>query len=654
MNFFQAQDQARRTTRWLILLFIVSVISLILLTELLFIAVMYYYHTGEDPGLWNFAAAFDPGFHASIITVVVLVVLLGSLYKTSQLSAGGHVVAELMDAQLVPANSDDPAQRRLLNVVEEMAIASGVPVPPVYIQQRERGINAFAAGLGNDDAIICVTRGTLEALDRNALQGVIAHEFSHILNGDMRMNIRITSILYGILLLGLLGARIMRYASYRRGSRNQGAGIAFVGVGLMAIGFGGSLFGTLIKATANRQREYLADASAVQFTRSTDGICSALKAIGGYSYGSRLLNPNADEISHFFFANGSSTWMQFLFATHPPLQQRILRLDPDWDGRYPKVSTSFTEKTITEELVDGKQETRRHKARLAAAVVLGEGLSQLAPQSAAADQAIHDARSLIAALPVALTSAARDPYHARALVYALLLSSDRRQRERQCRIIAEQAEPGVDSKLQSLYTILTAIGRDRYLPLVSMSLPALKSCSPQQINRFLNVMNRLIRDDNYISLFEWCLVTLITNNVSVNPPRVMAGRAERRGLAQLAIQTRVILSLLARSGEGDMDVRQRQFDSTLQALKLRPAAMYTTKDLRFETVNNALKQLDRLRPLEKQRLLEACLDLSGAGQAPQIEQLDVIRAIAAALHCAIPVSKPAAAGEADTRHDAMA
>jgi len=637
--------------RWLLLLFTISVISLILLTELLLIGVLYYYNASEGLDLWSFAATLDAGFHISIISVVVLVILLGTLYKTRQLSAGGHVVAEMMDGQLVPGNSDAPAQRRLLNVVEEMAIASGVPVPTVYIQKRERSINAFAAGLGSDDAIICVTQGALEALDRNALQGVIAHEFSHILNGDMHTNIRITSILYGILLLGLLGARIMRYASYRRGSRNQGAaGIAMIGVGLMLIGFGGSLFGNLIKATVNRQREYLADAAAVQFTRNPDGLCSALKAIGGYSYGSRLLNPNAGEISHFFFASGTAAWMQFLFATHPPLRRRILRLDPDWDGHYPRVSSSFTQKTSTEEISDGPQQ--KHKVRLAKAVAANEGLSRLIHSADITDQQILAARELISALPAALKTAARDPYHARALIYAMLLSRERTQREQQCRLIAEQAEPGVDKKLLSLYTIITAVGRDDYLPLVALALPALQSCSPQQINRFQQVMKTLIRADNHVSLFEWCLATVINNGITARNTRVVTQPLPRQGLTRLKIQTRVILSLLARAGEEEENERQQRFNAALQFLELEPLAMYTATDLSFEITDNALKQLDRLRPLEKQRFLEACLRLAGAGQSPQTEELEVIRAVAAALHCAIPAmpadseAEPVTAGSA--------
>jgi len=643
VNFFDAQDQARRSTHWLVLLFILSVISLIALAELLFIGVLFYNSAAEGQGFMSFSASLPPDFHIGIIAIVVLVVVLGTVYKTRQLGAGGHVVAEMMDGRLIPANTSNLMYRRVINVVEEMAIASGVPVPPVYIQENEPAINAFAAGLSTDDAIICVTRGTVEALDRDALQGVIAHEFSHILNGDMRMNIMISSILYGILLLGLIGARMLRHLSYRRGSsRSNGAGIVLVGAGLMIIGFGGSVFGNIIKASVNRQREYLADASAVQFTRSPEGISSALKAIGGYSYGSRLLNPNSAEISHFFFATGTKAWMQTLFSTHPRLQDRILRLEPDWDGCFPKVSTSYTQKTMTEELIDGKKTGRKEKSRQAATVAViaavTDAITRLEEFGDINEQHLLDARALIAAIPMALKSAARDPYHARTLVFAMLLSTDRGERERQCSVISAQAEPGVYDKLISLHTILAAVDRETFMPLVEMALPTLRSCSAQQIERFQRLMNRLIRDDNHVSLFEWCMATLINNSLSVTSEGMVNKAVARLSLGQVKIQARVILSLLAQAGaEIEVDVNsQKAFASTLDFLQYQPAEMYSASDLHFETVDNALKRLDRLVPLEKKRFITACLTLIKADKMMKVSELEVVRAIAVAMHCSMP------------------
>lgn len=641
MNFFEAQDQARKSTVRLVVLFILAIISLIVLAELLLVFVLYINTVDTHQGLLAYAASLDPGFHVSIVIGVLLVVAAGSLYKIYQMSAGGHMVADMLSARLVPQNTDDPAQRRLLNVVEEMAIASGVPVPSVYVLGNERGVNAFAAGLSTDDAVVCVTQGLLEALDRDALQGVVAHEFSHILNGDMRLNIRIASILNGILLLGLIGARMFRFMSYRRASRveirgNAGLGLLTLSAGLMAIGIGGTFFGSLIKATINRQREYLADASAVQFTRNPDGIATALKTIGGYVYGSKLLHPRVPEFSHFFFASSAVPFPQSLFATHPPLRDRILRIDPRWDGQFPKVATTFTEKVMTEELVDGRKE-KQQKLRPVMAIAAADAISQLHSfKDIDAGNVVH-ARGLLESIPAALKDAARDPYHARALIYALLLSEDKAVQDRQCDLIKAQAEPGVDHKLTSLHTILKVIGREYYLSLVGLAIPTLQSCSQPQKARFQRVMNLLIRFDQYVSLFEWCLSTLINNSLDAPEGRLSTGR--HRKLHQLSIQVKVMMSMLAQVEEVDSTTMKHGFERAVRYLNIEAGDMYPTTSLPFNTIDNALKQLDRLLPMDKQRLIEACFMAVSDDHHVSSQELDVIRAIAAALHCPMPATR---------------
>ncbi len=245
-----------------------------------------------------------------------------------------------MGGTLVPADVQDPLRRRLRNVVEEMAIASGVPVPEIYVLEEESGINAFAAGFTPSDAAVAVTRGTLELLDRDELQGVIAHEFSHILNGDMRLNIRLMGVLFGIMVLGLIGRLIVRgghHTSIISSRRDRGAPVALViGLGLMVVGGIGVFFARVIKAGISRQREYLADASAVQFTRQSSGIANALKKIGGYSEGSLIKSADPEEVSHMLFGTGARFCS--LFATHPPLVARIQALDPSFrDTDFPRV-----------------------------------------------------------------------------------------------------------------------------------------------------------------------------------------------------------------------------------------------------------------------------------------------------------------------------
>src|SRR3954451_19391576 len=338
-DFFQRQSDARRNTKWLVVMFTLAVIGIVgttMFATALATGAMQERQTfpgdrfGRNPFPWE----------PTIISGVAALGLIagGSLFKIAQLSGGGTVVAERLGGRRVYPNTVDPTERRLLNVVEEMALASGVPVPAVFMLSEEMGINAFAAGHTPSDCVIGVTRGCAQQLTRDQLQGVVAHEFSHILNGDMRLDLRLMGVLYGILLMGLTGRELLRWAAYGgagRGSnsRRDNGGLYLLAIGLtfMIVGFLGMLFGNLIKAAVSRQREFLADASAVQFTRNPEGIAGALKRIGAAVFGSKLIGPRAAEASHMYFAEGVAS----LFATHPPLNIRIRAIDPDWDGKFP-------------------------------------------------------------------------------------------------------------------------------------------------------------------------------------------------------------------------------------------------------------------------------------------------------------------------------
>jgi Zn-dependent protease with chaperone function len=336
-DFFERQDIARRNTTRLVILFALAVLTLIVSIDLLLAGVLGYLGRNPDTGAINWALAADPQVLSLSIIGTLLVAGGGSLFKIAQLRGGGQVVAEQLGGRLLNPDSTVPSEQQLLNVVQEMALASGAPTPPVYLMDNEAGINAFAAGFTPSDAVIGVTRGAAEAFTRDELQGVIAHEFSHILNGDMRLNIRLIGLLHGILIIGMLGYFVLRMAAFsgvgRSRSRENSSPLPMLalGAGLMAVGFFGMLFGNLIKAAVSRQREFLADASAVQFTRNPGGIAGALRRIGGATTGSGIESPNAPEASHMFFGLATSGFSG-LFATHPPLAERIRRIDPSWDG----------------------------------------------------------------------------------------------------------------------------------------------------------------------------------------------------------------------------------------------------------------------------------------------------------------------------------
>ena len=313
MNFFAAQEQARRKTKWLVVLFALAVLGIVVLTNLLVIIFLAYIN-GTVTSFTTEATvqSFNWEQFIAVGSAVLLLIFLASLYKIMSLSSGGRAVAEMLNGQLIPGNTDNLQYRQLLNVVAEMAIASGSPVPSVYLLN-EAGINAFAAGNTPQDAVIGITQGTLDNLNRDELQGVIGHEFSHILNGDMKLNIQLIGVLNGILVIYMLGSFLVRSltvsrpSSHRKG--NGKGGFLLLGLGLMIIGSIGKFFGQWIKAIISRQREYLADASAVQFTRNNMGIANALKKIAGLKAGSELQAALADEYSHAYFSEGgTSLW----------------------------------------------------------------------------------------------------------------------------------------------------------------------------------------------------------------------------------------------------------------------------------------------------------------------------------------------------------
>src|SRR6202789_2648434 len=342
MDFFAQQEKTRKKTKWLVIYFILAVAAMIaaiyIAAVVIFSGVQLHQHRGNyyndqstpQISLW------DPQIFLGVALGTIAIILIGSSYKTMALAAGGSAVSEMMGARLISSNTTDTDERKLLNVVEEMAIASGVPVPQVYVMDDEDGINAFAAGHKPGDATVTITRGCMKLLSRDELQGVIGHEFSHILNGDMRLNLRLMGTIFGILCLAIVGRVLLQ--ALRGGRGKNGAPIALIGLILFVIGYIGVFFGRLIQAAVSRQREFLADASSVQFTRNPNGITGALKKIGGLGEnGSRLSHAHSEELSHMFFGNGISEAFIGLLETHPPLTDRIRAFDPNFDGKFPMV-----------------------------------------------------------------------------------------------------------------------------------------------------------------------------------------------------------------------------------------------------------------------------------------------------------------------------
>ncbi len=650
MNFFQAQDSARRHTVRLALLFAAAVLSLILLTNLLVATVFVWtgnYVSGQQPQSLRELLSSLPAETWILITLAVVgVVGLASLYKFLLIRGGGKAVAESLNGHLLTYEATQGRTRRLLNVVEEMAIAAGVPVPPVYLIP-EPSINAFAAGFGPDDAVIGINQGTLDVLSRDELQGVIAHEFSHILNGDMRINLRLIAILHGILFIGIVGYMVLRSMGHGgRSSRgNNPVPLLALGAGLLVIGYAGTFFGNLIKAAVSRQREYLADAAAVQFTRNPDGIAGALKKIGGYSEGSSIGQAAAAEASHLFFGQVRRLFLNNLTATHPPLEKRIRAIDPGWDGTFPVVAGTAAPTTTApagaSAFGGAASEPAASAHREAIPVVRVDAATMPEKVGTLDANGMAAAQALIAGTDSRLKDAAHDPWGARGLVYAILLDQDPEMRDRQFAFLQEQAERGVPEHTQRLARLIAEVDPPRRLALLGMAMPALKTLSRSQYERFSANVVALIKMDRRISLVEWVLHRLLVKELKPHFENPRPPRSRHRRVDQVAREAGTLLSTLARFGHDDAATRAAAFAAGVAALELRDAPepqLEEDDDANFARLNQAMHQLVRLRPLAKPKLIKACVATATFDDRVSPLEGALLQGFAAALDCPLPPS----------------
>jgi Zn-dependent protease with chaperone function len=633
MNFFEQQDRARRNSGRLLILMALAVLSLITLTSLALGAIWQLFGNDQSSrGLLEGPGSLLPSWPlvGCVALAVIGVVLLGSLYKQLQLSRGGQAIAERLGGRLINLSPQNLEERRLLNVVEEMALASGTSVPPVYVLD-DAGINAFAAGLTPQDAVIGITRGAICQLSRDELQGVIAHEFSHIFHGDMRLNTRLVSVLHGILLLGLIGGFLLRSSGRSgRSSRNNSVAIVLaIGVTLWVLGYAGTFFGNLIKAAVSRQREFLADASAVQYTRNPDSIAGALKKIGGNLYGSQLQAGHAAEFSHMYFAAGVSQALEGLLATHPPLDQRIRRITPGWDGRYPHVVelSAATPGAAASDMAVNTNDLSAFVPGLSAAS------ASTAIDSIGDPQATHllAARSALAHLDTALSEAAHSCSGAQALLYGLLLDPIETQAAQQLQLLQPRIAAEVTAQLEQLREPLRLLAPGMRLPLLDLAMPALKQLAADQFATLKANLALLIRADGRVALLEWTLLRIIERNVGG-----VRAQTSRYQLRELAAETRVVLSLLARAGGVDEPAAQLAFKHAGSELPFQLDELLQARASGLAAFEPALRHLSLLWPLQKPQLLKAmarCIEHDGQINAAEAE---LMRAVADILDCPMP------------------
>lgn len=651
MDFFARQDKARRNTKLLVFYFAVAILLLIgavyVAVALIFTGIELKNSSGETSFNWA-----QPELFFGTAAATLAVISMGSVFKTMALSRGGRAVAELLDGRLVNPNSTDAHERKLLNVVEEMAIASGVPVPQVYVMDGETGINAFAAGHSASDAAISVTRGCMTMLTRDELQGVIAHEFSHLLNGDMRLNLRLMGLIFGILCLTVIGRVLLQ----TRGKKNP---LPLLGLALIIIGWIGVVFGRLIQAAVSRQREFLADASAVQFTRNPGGLAVALKKIGGLSQGSELESPRAEEASHLFFANGLSSSF-FGFATHPPLEERIRALDPSFDGKFPRITTEAIEFAAAPSPLVSALSQPPPPPRASPPPLPGFGPPPLpgaqpppipsmagpvvAEQVIAAigqptTEHLQFAADLHQSLSPSLQAAAHEPLGASALVCAFLLSADSTLREKQLEELGRATSQAMREETIRIWPDAQGLPPQARIPLVDMALPALRRLSPEQFEQFRAAVKTLIASDSETDLFEYMLQKIVMRHLETKfyPARRPVTRFYN--LAALAHDAGVLLSATAHAGQDDPAKARAAFtlgEESLARLAQAEIPWLPPDQCELPHLDSALERFSQAVPQIKKKVLNACALTVAADGVIQAREAELLRAIADSLDCPIP------------------
>jgi len=608
MDFFDKQECARKKTKWLVGYFLLAVAGIILTLQIVFALILGY-------------PLSDPELLLMVSGGVVLLVVLGSVAKSIELSQGGRAVAAMLGGSPVDMNSADPGETRLINIVEEMSIASGVPVPEIYVLE-DTTINAFAAGHGPGDTAIGVTRGCLDRLSRDELQGVIGHEFSHILNGDMRLNLRLIGILHGILLLTLIGGILLRMGVYSPRSsssedgRSKAAGFFIFmasGLALYLVGWIGVFFGKLIKAAVSRQREFLADASSVQFTRNPEGLAGALAKISKFS--SRIESPRAEEASHMFFGNGiGDSWLT-LFATHPPIEERIEEIAPGFDIAEAKARAPV------------RLEPAKKKN------VIGGGLAEsLLP----GQPRVAEAVALLAGLPALAKSASRELHGACALVYSLLLSGEERPREQQIAII--DADDAFRHEILLHFEQRAGLSSAQRLGLVDISIPTLRHLSPEQYTVFRGNVKKLVEADGQIHLFEYTLQKILVRHLDLYFSNATGTKIAFKSLMPLLPETGVLLSALASVHSGDPAGQDAAFRSGVAELLVKPSSFPLERSVTIDLqgFDNALDKVAQAAPDVKRTILTACGAVVMHDGEVNDDEVEFLRAISDTLDCPVP------------------
>lgn len=665
MDFFQAQDDARKKTKLLVFYYAMAVIIITLAVYAAVTVGFVYYEMKTKPSASiDSALLFDPMRFVFTVLGVGITIGLGSLYKVMSLRSGGSAVAESLGGERIDRSTKDHKRKMLLNVVEEMAIASGVPVPEVYILKQEAAINAFAAGWGAEDAVIAVSAGALNELSRDELQGVVAHEYSHVLYGDCRMNIRLMGVLFGIMMLSVFG-RIMRMAiggggrrrggmvyvgGSRRRSSSSGKGgggaiiiaILIVIVLVTIIGYIGTFFGRLIQAAISRQREYLADAAAVQFTRNPEGIAGALKRISVNTYQSAMIHPNASEAAHMFFADGIERSFSAAMSTHPPLEKRILAIQPNWDGKFDSVKKKApppAAEPVKKEAAPGTKAAGFPIGTGSTGMEKLQGIVVLGAIGSMSTENLDTARQITSSIPEDLDARMRQSDGASYAIIALLLVDNTEDDASQAAIIREYLEGDDVAAVEEIEKQIAAIPRKTRLAIMELATTTLTQVAEFERDGFYELIDKLIRADDKVTPYEYCMRRILRERLKRGQaiPSAKAELAYNQVDDELGRSISLVLSFVARAASGNKS-GEELVQQSLQGLYLLMQKVKWTggDEPGLDDLDEAFDQLKLSSFAIRSQFLRAvvsCIKEDGELSAAEAEML---RMFGLSLDCPIP------------------
>ena len=647
MDFYRYQDQAKKLSGRLLFLFFAGLLSL---SAALTFAGLLLWKLTDQVVYINTDSQFWHWYIMGNLAIFVALVLI-TLLKYTSLCKGGRVVAEALGGRYVHVNTQDPGDNRLRNVVEEMALASGIPVPSVYVLDNEPGINAFAAGMGLNDAVVVVTQGAISYLSRDELQAVVAHEFSHILHGDIRLNQQLAALIGSLMFLGELGRWLSQGSShrYRINRSSQGkssSALPFFGLTLVLLGAAGTIWGRLMKAALNRQREFLADASAVQFTRYPAPLASALKKVGGHRYASLIFHPQAETFSHLFFSQGLTQNFRGWLASHPPLQERIKRLDPQWDGKYttqlqpmrdepsPSIPASYL--SAVQLKAAGEQDLAtmllaQSSLALTPAEMPKRPKPDATPQplTVGAEPVLYDTTApneWLPRLPPELVAAARSPFDARLLVYRLVLASDLTIRLKQRHLLGQE-----ESAVLALTVYPIPCGLQ--LALAELAVPALKELTPEQYQQFHDKLWQLIQADQQMSFAEWLLYRMLTHQLQPHFNNAARQTVVHRNMQDVLPALEIWFSYMAHLNAGTSPA-EHVFASYLAALPVAGLHLMPTPSI--EALSSALDQLQQSSPAIRFQFLQTIVTAIEQDSAISEQEAGIYQMLAYCLDCPIP------------------